>query len=159
LNVDSTILEGGVVEFVAPIEISLTQVDFVDEQPTTSNQLEAEDNKENENETWEQWSLAALKQPLHPALAAGVQSPSRSAHALPRLVNTTPKKRKRFQKPSMRRPVTSKQELLLEKKLELVSLQIELLKKEHEAQESRRQEKHRVEMRLLEKQCICLNKE
>ncbi|KAK4882482.1 hypothetical protein RN001_005801 [Aquatica leii] len=30
-------------------EISLTQVDFVDEQPTTSNQLEAEDNKENEN--------------------------------------------------------------------------------------------------------------
>lgn len=48
-----------------------------------------------------------------------------------------------------------KQEVLLEKKIELVSLQIDLLKKEHEMRERRNAEKHEVEMAILKSNCQC----
>lgn len=72
---------------------------------------------------------------------------------------TASKPRKRKFVPKVQKDsTTSLATDLLKKKLELVQLQIDILKKEHEQKERRLEEKHAAEMRILNEELVLKQK-
>ena len=145
-----------VVEFRSPIEISSSQ----EPQPGVSSQCT--DSVTPDVNEWAQWTPSLLKKPIHPALDIQEQQTSNNQDKnqkdtgllehtiLKSSSNITPRKRKfSAQVNTPNKKANQKYELLLDKKIELIDLQINLLKQEHEAKERRSAERHALEMELL----------